>query len=70
MELKEGVFINAQEQEEHGLTAKEKKSIRRELNEFAKKLERQKARKKTTTATDPKLDMKNEPLDLHGLIEN
>jgi len=70
MELKEGVSINAPEQEEHGLTAKEKKSIRRELNEFAKKLERQKTRKKTTTALDPKEDAQNEPLDLHGLIEN
>jgi len=51
-----------------GLSNKEKKSIRRELNDFAKKLRRVMTRK--TTVQKNNEEAKQEPLDLHGLIEN
>jgi hypothetical protein len=56
------------EYETQGLSNKEKKTIRRELNEFAKKLGRKMTRK--TTQEKKSEETKQEPLDLHGLIEN
>jgi hypothetical protein len=52
------------EGEKQGLSNKEKKQIRRELKEFARKLDRSQRKAAETEET------KAEPLDLHGLIEN